>query len=187
MNLRWLNLICWNVGWFACVLGARAGAPWLGPGIVGAWLFWDWNRQGRRAMDGCFFLAVGISGYLLDSILVLGGAIQFPPGPLPGGGPVPLWMVALWLNLAGTFNGFLNWLQGRYLLGSALGLAAGPLAYGSGARLGAIRLGEPVALCIAAIAMEWALALPLLLLLHRCLTGGRPGAFANPTDREIRQ
>ncbi len=187
VNPRWLNLIGWNAGWFACVLGARAGAPAWGPGVVGAWLLWDWNRQGRRARDGCFLLAVGVVGYLMDSLLVLAGAIRFHPGSLSEGGSIPLWMIALWLNLAGTFNGFLDWLRGRYLLGSVLGIAAGPLAYGGGARLGAIRWGEPFALSIAAIALEWALALPLLLFLHRYITGAPPGACQNQGDREKRQ
>jgi hypothetical protein len=71
-------------------------------------------------------------------------------------------MVALWMNLAATLRHSLSWLCGRPVLALVMGAVAGPLAYWGGARLGAVELGAPLGSSLAAIAVEWALALPLL-------------------------
>jgi len=42
------------------------------------------------------------------------------------------------------------------------GLVGGPLAFFGGERLGAATLGEPMFLSLAAVAVSWSVALPLL-------------------------
>jgi tetrahydromethanopterin S-methyltransferase subunit D len=70
-------------------------------------------------------------------------------------------MVMLWVNLATTMNVSMAWLRGRYALGAVFGAIGGPLAYYSGAKLGAMtRLPEPGGLLW--IGVAWAIALPLL-------------------------
>jgi hypothetical protein len=52
-------------------------------------------------------------------------------------------MVMLWVNLATTFYFFPGWLRGRYVLSAIFGAIGGPIAYFSGAKLGAMtRLPE---------------------------------------------
>ncbi|MHC4217118.1 MAG: DUF2878 domain-containing protein [Planctomycetota bacterium] len=111
-------------------------------------------------------------GYLMDSLLVLAGVIEFPHQARLGL-PSTLWMVALWINLATTLNASLGWLRGRYVLGAVMGLVAGPLSYFAGVRLGAISFGLPTGISLAVIAVEWALSMPALLVIA-ALTSSRP-------------
>ena len=50
--------------------------------------------------------------------------------------------------------------------GLLVGFVFGPLAYWAGARLGALTLGTPEAVAIAATGLVWALALPVLIRLY---------------------
>lgn len=59
----------------------------------------------------------------------------------------------------------LHWLAHRPALAVAVGAVGGPLAYLAGARLGAVTLRPTEAGALVAIALEWAVALPLLLFL----------------------
>jgi hypothetical protein len=78
------------------------------------------------------------------------------------------WLVILWALFATTLNSSLRALQSRPWIAAALGAAGGPLAYYAGARLGALQFLEPAAM-LAALALGWALATPLLLSLARRL------------------
>jgi hypothetical protein len=161
-----LNFAGFQTGWFACVLSAAAGRPVLGPLVVGAVVTANivWSVE-RRALVVLAVLAAVI-GYAVDSGLVLGGLMSFPPDARLGG-PSTLWMVALWVNLAITLRSSLGWLRGRYALAAVLGAVGGPLAYGAGAGLGAITIAEPMWLALAAVAVAWLAAMPLLLRVDR--------------------
>jgi hypothetical protein len=163
-----LNLIGFQIGWFACVLGAARGWPWLGPILVTVVLLGQVLPRPGRGRSLGLLVAAGLVGYAADSALVLAGVIRFSAGEAFGW-PSPLWMVALWVNFAGTLNGCLTWLRGRYLLAALLGLAGGPFAYYAGARLGAVALGAPIGGSLAGIAVEWAVAMPFLLWMDAAL------------------
>lgn len=158
---RILNAVGAYAGWWACLVGAAHGVPWAGPAVVAvlaAAAVGPFRRSGR----GPFLVVAAAMGYALDSVLVLAGVLAFPDFASLGG-PSTLWMVALWVNLALTLDSSLGWLRGRFLLGAAVGAIAGPLAYLSGARLGAAVLGPTLPIAMAAVAVEWVIALPLLL------------------------
>ncbi len=170
---RLINYLGFQAGWFACILGAAAGYPWLGAvvvtAIVAAHLAWNARRVSESLLIG---LAAAL-GYIADSVLALGGCLQFEPQTLLGA-PSPIWMVALWANFAATLRWSLAWLDGRYAAGALLGALGGPLAYYAGARLGAVSFENPAAGLIA-VAAEWAIATPLLLAMSRwtsALDGG---------------
>jgi hypothetical protein len=61
-----------------------------------------------------------------------------------------------------TLRGSLSWLVGRYALAAVLGAVAGPLSYLDGAKLGAVTLHPSRAFSIAALAVGWAVVMPLL-------------------------
>jgi hypothetical protein len=175
-----LNFVSFQAGWFACVFGAAAGQPWLGPAalVVLLGLHFAWPRPRRAEIALLVFAAV--FGYAMDSLLVLAGVIEFPPAARLGW-PSPVWMVALWVNLATTLNASLSWLRGRYVTAALVGALAGPLSYFAGARLEAIGFGLPAGLSLAAIAAEWAVSTPMLVavaaLTKRC-EAKRDGAKA---------
>jgi hypothetical protein len=159
---RVLNVALSYVGWFACVVGAARGEGWLGPVVVTVllavhlWLTPD--RPGQMRL----ILAVGVFGFLVDSVQTAAGVYAFPHASVV---PwlCPPWLVALWMLFATTLDGSMAWLGGRYGLAAALGAVIGPLSYGAGARLGAIVLPADPLASLMAMSAVWALALPALL------------------------
>ena len=81
-------------------------------------------------------------------------------------------MICLWLNFAATLNVSMAWLRGRYILAAAFGAVGGPLAYYSGARLGATE-ALPTTTGMLLLAIGWGIMTPLLVWLARALSGGK--------------
>lgn len=164
MNRTIVNLIAFQCCWFASVLGGAAGMPWLGPLFAALWLPLHIRATGAfMIVETKLIFTAGVLGYLLDSVVVLSGGMSFPAQALLGA-PTTLWMVTLWLGFAATLRHALGWIRGRYLLAALLGAIAGPFAYWSGAKLGAVVLTDPVA-SLLMVGAEWLIAMPLLLLL----------------------
>lgn len=163
MKLSILNFVLFQLGWFACVLGGANGLPWLGLVVVAvlATLHLTLIKPGRR--EGLLLLAALAGGFIADFLVVVFGFMSFPEHARLGA-PLALWMPMMWVNFATTLNVSMKWLLGRYWLSVAFGAVGGPLAYYTGARLGAIELSEPTWQALAVIAIEWAMAMPLLLL-----------------------
>jgi hypothetical protein len=156
---RLLNFVCFQVGWFACALGAAHGRPVLGPLVVGVLLILQLPLVPAPGKQVRFVLAATLLGWLIDSGLACGGIFTFPSGGMLLG-LCPLWMAALWANFAGTLHLCLDWLRRRYWLAAALGACGGPIAYYGGQRFGALQLGGDAALSLLLIAVEWALVTP---------------------------
>jgi hypothetical protein len=151
-----LSFVAFQTGWFACILGAANGMPWLGPMVVAAFLSCMLVIHRDRFSFALRMTGVAGLGFVADTLLLRAGFLDF------GGASVsPLWMTALWPNLCAALDSSLGWLSGRYVLAAAAGAVAGPLAYYAGDRLGALRVdSSPYA--VAAIAIEWSAALPLM-------------------------
>ena len=157
----WVNFAISQGAWFACVLGAAGGRPWLGPLVVLAWAALHVALCPDPRREAQLLLAVGVLGYVLDSGLVLGGLLVFPP-PSALGGPSSLWMVALWVLFGTTLHGPLAPLVARPWLAAAAGAILGPLAYGAGVRLGAAAFGPNPGVSQGAVGLVWAAALPAM-------------------------
>jgi len=155
-----LNVALFQGAWFAAVLGAAGGRPWLGPAAVALVLAIHLALTDDRPGETKLLLTAGILGFLYDTALVAAGAFlpvqHLLPRPFS-----PPWMVSLWLNFAATLNVSLAWLRGRYLLAALFGAVGGPLAYYSGARLGATE-ALPTTGAILMLAAGWGIMTPLL-------------------------
>lgn len=158
--LRALNLLAFQAGWFATVLGAAHGLPWLGPVAVLAAVVLHLTLTTRRLPELRLLSAAFIMGLLFEHALLYAGVVGYPGDPVW----VPLWMLALWPLFATTLNVSLAWFKPRPGLAMLAGALAGPLAYAGGEALGAIRL-YGTALWI--LAAGWAVAFPLLLAVAR--------------------
>lgn len=156
-----LNLVGFQAGWLACVLGAAHGLPWVGPVVVATLFAVHLAVRPNPLAEVRLGGAAAMLGLAADLLLVSSGAIDFPAHARQGW-PLPLWMPALWLNFAMTLGSSLGWLRGRYAAAASLGAVGGPVSYYAGARLGAITVA-PGGLW--AIALEWLLATPLLVLI----------------------
>ena len=159
------NVLLFNAGWFACILGAANGLPWLGPAVVAPLaLGWLAHHRFDPRIAALYALAFPV-GYAFDHAALAADALAFPERAALLT-PVPLWMPAMWVNFATMLPLALRFLKGRYVIAAVFGLAGGPAAYYAGMNLGAVELPGPLPRALAIIAGEWALATPLLVFLH---------------------
>jgi hypothetical protein len=162
-----LSFVAMQAGWFACVLGAARGHPWLGPAVVLAALGLHLRLQPSktRPREVLVLGAAAALGLLIESALLRTGVTAVDGARVP-----PLWLVAMWPSVAAATapSGSLGALKHRPLLGAMAGAVAAPIAYDAGARLGAI--------CVAhdrlfVIGLAWSVVLPLLFALRSRLPG----------------
>lgn len=156
------NIVSVNVGWFACVLSAVAGSPWVGPPVVAALVAIHLVLVDARRREVWTLVVVGAFGYAADSLGALAGVFAFPEAAQVGG-PSPIWMVALWFNFGVCLNVALYWLAGRYVLAAVFGAIGAPLAYIGGMQLGGMTAPAGIGALAGFVAVEWAIAMPLLL------------------------
>jgi hypothetical protein len=165
-----LHLIAWQAAWFTTVLGAAHGMVWLGPVSLLPVLALAWRGGNARA-----WIYAAVLGLVVDGGLVAAGAFR-PAEPL---GPVTLWMPCLWIALASALGLSLRWMVAlrpglRLVVAASFGAIGGAGAYAGGFAFGALTPGDlertPALL---AIAGAWALAMPVLLDIHR-LSAPRP-------------
>ncbi len=175
-----LNLALYEIGWFACVLGAAWGQGGAGAALAGGLLLVHLALAKERLTEGKIVLVCGAVGFVLDSTQSLLGRLSFT-GPLlfpSGSGAVaPMWVLMLWLQLGSTLRFSLNWLSGRYALAAALGAIGGPVAFLAGERLGAATWGEPRWLTALSLAVVWGLATPLFAFAADRIGGGRASGY----------
>jgi hypothetical protein len=166
-----INFIAFQLGWFACVLGAAHGHAWAGTGVALAIVAWHLGRASAPRRELVLILIAAGIGALWDSALAALGWVRYPNGVLIAG-IAPHWIVALWMLFATTLNVSLGWLKRSMPLAAVFGAIGGPLAYLGGAKLGAMEWVEPGA-ALAALALGWAVLTPLLLQIARRYDGYR--------------
>jgi len=163
------NFIAFQLGWFACVLGAANGLPWFGPLVVVAVVLFHLASSRRPGRELRLVVAAMLLGLVVDSLLLATGWLRYPTGQwLPG--VAPYWIVAMWGLFATTLNVSMAWLRGRPVLAVLMGGTGGPLSYVAGEKLGAIELA-PALPALTALAIAWALAMPLLMRLAERFDG----------------
>jgi hypothetical protein len=158
-----LNIVAFQAGWFACVLGGAHGWPWLGALVAAVVIALHLQRAARPRLEAMLIGLSGLLGFGADSLLTGMGLLRFPSGQFHPDW-APYWMVAMWMLFATTLNVTLGWLKPRPGLAALLGMIAGPLAYYGGAKLGGVSFANPAA-SLLAVAGVWTLALPLLLVI----------------------
>ena len=155
-----VNFVLFQLGWFACVIGAGRGAPAAGT-IFALLIVVAHVVRAASPIEEMKLLGVALAlGLVWDSALASTGWIRFTSGVVVDG-VAPPWILALWALFATTLNVSLGWLKGRPLVAALLGAVAGPLSYWAGARLGAIEF-EALTPALCALAIGWAVMTPLL-------------------------
>lgn len=169
LSRKAVNVLLFQAAWFAAVLGAARGMFWLGPVAMIPTLAVHLALQENRRGEMKLLLAAGLLGLTLDTVFVASGVFtplqHLLPRPFS-----PPWMICLWLNFAATLNVSMVWLRGRYLLAAIFGAIGGPLAYYSGAKLGATE-ALPTMIGMLLLAVGWGFMTPLLVWLA-CVFGG---------------
>ena len=179
-----INFVAFQLGWFACVLGAANGRPWMGPVVVATVVVMHLVRARRAAPELVLVLAAMVLGLLVDSLLMATGWLRYSVG-LWWPGLAPYWIVTLWALFATTLNVSMTWLKGRPILTVLMGAIGGPLSYLAGEKLGAIELTTP-AYALAALGIAWAVAMPLLMHLAKRFDGVREPTVPDFVQRDWR-
>lgn len=165
---RWAPLayfVIGQLGWFACVLSAAHDVPWIGVAVTMVLVAVHLARVARPFQEFKLLTSVVVIGAIWESVPVATGLLVYPNGTvIPGA--APYWILALWALFAAQFNTTFGWLKSRMLLASVLGAVAGPLSFRGGAALGAVRFAQPWPATVA-LAIGWAILLPMLILLSR--------------------
>ena len=168
---RWapsVYFVIGQLGWFACVLSAAHDVPWMGVAATIVLVAVHLARVARPLQEFKLLVSVVVVGAIWESVPVATGLLVYPNGTLFTG-TAPYWILALWALFAAQFNTTFGWLKQptqRMLLASVLGAIAGPMSFRAGAALGAVRLAHPM-LAMIALAIGWAILMPVLILLSR--------------------
>ncbi|MBW8367926.1 MAG: DUF2878 domain-containing protein [Arenimonas sp.] len=172
------NVVGYQVVWLASTAGAGQGVAWAGPlaavlFVAAVLAFGGKARQDLRILG--IALAVGL---LLDSAFAASGWLVYAE-PVPWTFAAPVWILALWAGFAMTLNHSLDFLRERPWMSAVFGLVGGPMAYWGAARaFDAVSFGVPLPWAMAALALGWAAAMPLLFALDQRLSPPRPQGAA---------
>jgi hypothetical protein len=172
-----VNLGLYQVGWFvAIVCAAKGSLVWAAAVPLGLAALHAVLAK-RTVNEVRFLLLAGLVGIAVDSLVGAFGAVApRGSGPLPG--LPPLWLTALWVQLATLVRFSLRWLAGRYFLAAGLAAVGGPIAFLVGERMGAATFPNGPLFAVAILALAWAIATPVLYWTSEALRGsGGSGAY----------
>jgi hypothetical protein len=156
-----VNLLLYQLGWFACVLGTAWGRQWVGVSIAVALAGTHFYLAKDRVLQTKLVIAAALIGLVVDTGLLWAGVYRFPQGAVIDGLPPPF-MTLLWIQFATTFRYSMRWLSGRYTLSFLFGLLGAPLAFYAGESLGAIMFLSPRLAHYGVLAVGWSVSVPLL-------------------------
>ena len=155
------NFIGFQIGWFACVVGAAQGYPLVAVAVASIIVILHLLRDNNLYSELCLIISAVFIGIIWESLLLASGWLAYDSS---GGASIfaPIWLVAMWALFATTINHSMAWLKNRYFLALLLGAVFGPLAFIAGENLGAVVfLDRTMALTL--LAVGWAVLMPLLL------------------------
>jgi hypothetical protein len=152
-------------------LSAAHGVEWIGVVLAALLLGAHLKRVERSGEELKLLLTVMLIGGTWESALTDFGLLEYP-GSQSVHGVAPYWLFALWGLFAAQFNTTYKWLKTRVAVAALLGAIAGPLSFRAGAALGALRFAKPGP-AVVALALGWAVLLPLVTVLSRRWDGVR--------------
>ena len=164
-----INIIGFQIGWFACVLGAANYVPLVGPIVVAVVVSFHLSQASRPLRELMLGCAAGLMGAVWDSALVTAGLLEYPSGNFLTGF-APFWIITMWMLLATTLNVSLRWLRKRTIFAAVLGCFFGPLAFYAGSEFGGVIFVDQIVGLIV-LALGWAVIMPALSVLSARLDG----------------
>ncbi len=156
------NFCLYQLGWFACVLGAGMDRPGLGMTCALALIAVHLWLSGAKLRQLALMASAGVLGLTIDTLQLSWGVFYFPHGVIINW-LAPLWVGVLWMQFATILPFSLSWLSHRYWLSAVLGLVGGPLAYYAGEKAAAVEFLSPRTLHFAVLGVVWSVALPALI------------------------
>lgn len=163
------NFILFEIGWFACVIGAAKQMPWLGVVTVFAIVAWHLTQAKQVEKELQLLLIALVIGGTFDQIMLNHQLISYEAHGWSSK-IVPVWILALWAEFVTVLNVSLRWMKGRWLIAVLFGAIGGPLAYMGAEKLGAVTLNH-LPISYIALSIGWACLTPLLLKLSQKFDG----------------
>lgn len=154
------NFILFQLAWFACVMGASKGLPWLGVAVTAIVVAWHVAQAQYKKPEILLMLNCLIIGALFDQAIVSFELITYMHHGWSTA-LVPAWILGLWLAFSTILNVGLRWMRGRYVVAILFGAIGGPLAYIGAEKLGAVILHGNSSYLV--LSLGWAILTPLLL------------------------
>jgi Protein of unknown function (DUF2878) len=164
-----INFVLFQIGWFACVLGAAKQMPWAGVLTVLAIVVWHLSQAKQPKNEIYLLIFTLMIGAIFDQTMLKNGLITYQSHGWQNA-LVPAWILALWAEFATILNVSLRWMRGRTIVAILFGAIGGPLAYMGAAKLGAVSINV-TPLSYIALGAGWAIITPLLLLLSEKFDG----------------
>ena len=156
-----INIILFQIGWFACVLSAASNQPLVGA-IISLLIIVTHLLITKQYQQEIRIIVIAmVIGFFWDSLIVSAGWITYTSGMLSDF-MAPYWIVLMWALFATTLNHSLSWMKEKLLLAGVFGAVAGPLAYYAGVKLGAVEFVNEVNAFVT-LSIGWAVFTPLLL------------------------
>ena len=156
-----INIILFQIGWFACVMTAASSQPIFGA-IISLVIIVSHILMSKQYKQELRIIIIAMMiGLFWDSLIVSAGWLTYQSGMVVDF-MAPYWIVLMWALFATTINSSLSWMKEKLILSSVFGAIAGPLAYYAGVKLGAVEFLNEINALIA-LSIGWALFTPLLL------------------------
>ena len=160
---KFWNFVLFQLGWFACIIGAANHQVFWPVVITLIYLTIHIARSNQPSLEMGLLFKATLYGVSADSLVSLSGFLIFEDA-WPSSYLSPVWMWVLWALVASTINGSLSWLRGRPILAAVLGAIAGPMSYEAGIRMGAGAWGPQGQVGgLILLAIVWGAAMPLFL------------------------
>lgn len=157
------NAVGFQVGWFACVLGAAGGWAAAGSALAVVLLLLHLRWAPRPAAEARLIGSLCLVGWAWDSALAATGVVHYATGVwLPG--TAPYWIVVLWALFGATLNHSMRWMRGRWVLALLFGAIGGPLSFWAGVRLGAAAFPD-LTRALLVLSLGWGAMMPALVAL----------------------
>lgn len=174
-----VNYALYQVGWFACVLGAAWNYPLTGCAIAVVSIAIHLALSRERFFEVGLLVLATIVGLGVELVQLDAGTYRFTSRASIEGWP-PLWLLALWAQLATTFRFSLNYIFARWLPSLVFGALGGPVAFLAGERVGAVTLLPPLTAGLTRLSVCWAVA---TLVFHVAIRVGHADVSAGDRHR----
>lgn len=155
-----INFVLFQAGWFLCVVYPGTLTAVTALVLVLVHLVLVSQRPARELQ---FVLLGTVVGSLIDSLWFHLDVMSSSTGTALW---APLWLVGIWALFMTTLAHSLSWVGRRAWLPFALAPIAGPFAYWSASRLGAVSLPE-LMVSLPALAAGWMVSFPLMMHIRR--------------------
>lgn len=157
-----INFVLFQAGWLVCVLYPGLEAI----GVVALIVAFHLAFISQARMSELQFIGAGtVLGGVLDGIWFNIGILD---NGVTGFQLTPIWILGLWAAFSTTLSHSLSWIGAKPWLPFVCAPVAGPFAYWSASKMGAVTMPD-LTLSLIALAIGWGLVFPLLLYIRKTL------------------